>query len=62
MSSNQNTFFGGKNQEKEMNLTIMAAEFSDNAAGGDVPVEDLAITAARHQLCVVPAIQISDAC
>ena len=38
-------------------LAIVAAELADDAAGGNVPVEDLLVRAARHQLRVVPANQ-----
>lgn len=36
-------------------LTVVASKLADDAAGGDIPVEYLAITAAGAQLRVVPA-------
>lgn len=36
-------------------LAVVAAELTDDFAGGNIPVEDLLVPAARHQLGVVPA-------
>lgn len=38
-------------------LAVVAAELADDAARGDVPVEDLPVSTARHQLRVVPVQQ-----
>lgn len=38
----------------QTNLTVVATEFSNNTARGDIPIKDLSITTARHQLCIIP--------
>lgn len=40
----------------QTNLTVMATEFSNNTARGDIPIEHLSIATARHQLCIIPNI------
>lgn len=36
-----------------LHLTVVASELANNPAGGDIPVEYLAVAAAGDQLCVV---------